>query len=140
MVVNYFGHGGEEGLAQERILLKTDVEDFRNFCKLNCFVTVTCEYTKFDNPFRETAGEFTYWNEEAGAIGLITTTRQVFVNFGITFNNNLGQYLFSYGDNDTYEDYEYPSMAEALRLAKNDTAVSGDAQKYLVFFIGGTRL
>ncbi|MDO5972166.1 type IX secretion system sortase PorU [Flavivirga aquimarina] len=136
LVVNYFGHGGEEGLAQERILLKTDVEGFRNFCKLNCFVTVTCEYTKFDNPFRETAGEFTYWNKEAGAIGLITTTRQISVNFGITFNNNLGQYLFSYSNNDTYEDYEYPSMAEALRLAKNDPAVSGNPQKYLVFFIG----
>ena len=136
LVVNYFGHGGEDGLAQERILLKPDVNGFRNFCKFNCFVTVTCEFTKFDNPFRETAGEFTYWNKQAGAIGLITTTRQVFVNFGITFNNTLGQYLFSYSDNDTFEDYEYPSMAEALRLAKNDPAVSGNSQRRLVFFIG----
>ncbi|MDO5978114.1 type IX secretion system sortase PorU [Flavivirga spongiicola] len=136
LVVNYFGHGGEDGLAQERILLKPDVNGFRNFCKLNCFVTVTCEYTKFDNPFRETAGEFTYWNKQAGSIGLITTTRQVFVNFGITFNNTLGQYLFSYSDNDTYEDYEYPSMAEALRLAKNDPVISGNSQRRLVFFIG----
>ena len=136
LVVNYFGHGGEDGLAQERILLKPDVIGFRNVCKLNCFVTVTCEYTKFDNPFRETAGEFTYWNKQAGAIGLITTTRQVFVNFGITFNNTLGQYLFSYSDHDTYEDYEYPSMAEALRLTKNDPVISGNSQRRLVFFIG----
>ena len=34
------------------------------------------------------------------------------------------------------EDYEYPSMAEALRLAKNDPAISGQSQKRLVFFIG----
>lgn len=136
LVVNYFGHGGEDGLAQEQILLKTDVSDLRNFYKLNCFVTVTCEFTKFDNPFRETAGEFTYWNDAAGAISLITTTRQVFVSFGITFNNTLGEYLFSYSDDDTYEDYEYPSMAEALRLAKNDPLVSGSSQKSLVFFIG----
>ncbi|MFD1160790.1 type IX secretion system sortase PorU [Hwangdonia seohaensis] len=136
LVVNYFGHGGEEGLAQERILTKPDVEGFRNFCKLNCFVTVTCEFTKFDNPFRETAGEFTYWNKKAGAIGLITTTRQVFVNFGITFNNELEQYLFSYSNIDTYEDYEYPSMAEALRLTKNDPSISSQSQRRLVFFIG----
>ncbi len=136
LVVNYFGHGGEEGLAQERILTKPDVESFRNFCKLNCFVTVTCEFTKFDNPFRETAGEFTYWNKKAGAIGLITTTRQVFVNFGITFNNELEQYLFSFSDNDTFEDYEYPSMAESLRLTKNDPAISSQSQRRLVFFIG----
>lgn len=136
LVVNYFGHGGEEGLAEERILLKPDITGFRNFCKLNCFVTVTCEFTRFDNPFRETAGEFTFWNKDTGAVGLITTTRQVFVNFGITFNRELGQYLFSYSDNDTYDDDEYPTMAEALRLAKNDPSISGNSQKNLVFFIG----
>lgn len=136
LVVNYFGHGGEEGLAAERIFLKPDVNGLRNFCRLNCFVTVTCEFTKFDNPFRETAGEFTYWNKQAGAIGLITTTRQVFVNFGIDFNNTLGQYLFSYSDNDTFQDFEYPSMAEALRLTKNDSGISGNSQNRLVFFIG----
>ncbi|ULC60165.1 type IX secretion system sortase PorU [Flaviramulus sp. BrNp1-15] len=136
LVVNYFGHGGEDGLAEERILLKPDVNGLRNFCKLNCFVTVTCEFTRFDNPFRETAGEFTYWNKQAGAISLITTTRQIFVSFAISFNNTLGQYLFSYSDNDVYNDYEYPSMAEALRLAKNDPAVAGASQKRLIFFIG----
>lgn len=136
LVVNYFGHGGEDGLAQERILLKPNIESLRNYNKLNCFVSVTCEFTKFDNPFRETAGEFTYWSKQAGAIGLITTTRQIFVSFAITFNNLLGQYLFSYSDNDTFSDYEYPTMAEALRLTKNDPAISGQSQRRLVFFIG----
>ncbi|XMO85145.1 type IX secretion system sortase PorU [Algibacter sp. AS12] len=136
LVINYFGHGGEDGLAEERIFLKNDITDLRNVCKLYCFVTVTCEFTRFDNPLRETAGEFTFWNKETGAIGLITTTRQVFVNFGINFNKELGQYLYSYSDDDTYEDYEYPTMAEALRLAKNDPVITGNSQKSLVFFIG----
>ncbi|AUP80261.1 type IX secretion system sortase PorU [Flavivirga eckloniae] len=136
LVVNYFGHGGEDGLAGERILTKPDINNFRNFCKLNCFVTVTCEFTKFDNPFRDTAGEFTFWNKQAGAVGLVTTTRQVFVNFGINFNREFGQYLFSYSDNDTYADHEYPSVAEALRLAKNDPVVAGNIQKRLIFYIG----
>jgi hypothetical protein len=136
LVFNYFGHGGEDGLAGERILLKPNIQNFKNFCKLNCFVTVTCEFSKFDNPFRETAGEFTYWSKEAGAIGLITTTRQIFVTTGISFNNILEQYLFSFSENDSYEDYEYPTMAEALRLTKNDPAISGNSQRRLVFFIG----
>ncbi|MGZ0015063.1 type IX secretion system sortase PorU [Yeosuana sp. AK3] len=136
LVLNYFGHGGEDGLAQERILLKPDILGFRNFFKLNCFVTITCEYTRFDNPLRETAGEFTYWSKDAGAIGLITTTRQIFVTTGITLNNELGKYLFSYSPNDAYGDYEYPSMAEALRLTKVDPLVSGINQRRLVFFIG----
>ncbi|WP_372937024.1 type IX secretion system sortase PorU [Seonamhaeicola sp.] len=136
LVVNYFGHGGEDGLAQERIFLKTDIEGLRNYYKLSCFVTVTCEFTKFDNPYKETAGEYIYWNEEAGAIGLITTTRQIYVNFAITFNSILGQYLFSYSDDDNYTDYDYPSMAEALRLAKGNSSISSNSQRRLIFFIG----
>jgi Peptidase family C25 len=136
LVVNYFGHGGEDGLAGERILLKPDIQGFRNFNKLNCFVSVTCEFTKFDNPFRQTAGEFTYWNKQAGAIGLITTTRQIFVNFAINFNNLLGQYLFSYSDADNFSDFEYPTMAESLRLTKNEPSIASNSQNKLVFFIG----
>ena len=136
LVINYFGHGGEDGLAGERLLTKPNIEDFKNFNKLNYFVTVTCEFTRFDNPLRETAGEYAYWNKQAGAIGLITTTRQIFVTTGISFNNVLGQYLFSYNTNDSYQDYEYPSMAEALRLTKIDPAISGISQRRLVFFIG----
>ncbi|MCB4807677.1 type IX secretion system sortase PorU [Tamlana sp. 62-3] len=136
LVVNYFGHGGEDGLASELLLQKPDINNLRNTNKYNCFVTVTCEFTRFDNPHRETAGEFIYWNADAGAIGLITTTRQIFVSFAINFNNTLGQYLFSYNDDDSYGDYEYPSIAEALRLAKIDPAVTSASQKRLIFFIG----
>jgi len=130
LVVNYFGHGGEDGIAAERIFDKINAQDVRNVCKLTCFVTVTCEYTKFDNPLRTTAGEFLYRNKNGGAIGLITTTRQIFVSVGVAINVTLDDYLFAFGSND------YPSMAEALRLTKNDPAVSGIAQRRLVFFIG----
>ncbi len=130
LVVNYFGHGGEEGIAQERIFDKINAQEVRNVCKLTCFVTVTCEYTKFDNPLRTTAGEFMYRNKEGGAIGLITTTREIFVSVGVAINVALENHLFAFGSND------YPSMAEALRLTKIDPLVSGIGQKRLVFFIG----
>ncbi|MDT0558446.1 type IX secretion system sortase PorU [Ichthyenterobacterium sp. W332] len=130
LVVNYFGHGGEDGLAKERIFDKDDAQEVNNVCKFNLFITVTCEYTKFDDPNRPTAGEFTYWNKNAGAIALITTTRQIFVTPGRIINEEMNQYLFAYGSN------EYPSMAEALRLTKTDPGVAGNPQKRLVFFIG----
>ena len=130
IVVNYFGHGGEDGLGGERMFTKVDAQEIRNLCKFNLFVTVTCEFTKFDNPQRQTAGEFTYWNKEGGAIGLITTTRQIFVTVGVVINEELDAYLFNFGSND------YPTMAEALRLTKNDPSVVGINQKSLVFFIG----
>ena len=130
LVANYFGHGGEDGLGSERIFDKINAQEVQNNCRLNCFVTVTCEYTKFDNPQRLTAGEFLYWNKEGGAISLITTTRQIFVSVGVTFNVILEQHLFGYGTND------YISMAEALRRTKIDPAISGISQNRLVFFIG----
>jgi hypothetical protein len=130
IVVNYFGHGGEDGLAVERIFDKINAQELNNPTKLNCFVTVTCEYTKFDNPFRETAGEYLFWNKKGGAINLITTTRKIYVNVGTSFNKTLSQYLFSYGSNQTI------SVGEALRRTKNDPVISNQTQRRLVFNIG----
>ncbi len=130
LVINYFGHGGEDGLAGERIFDKINSQELSNTCKLNCFVTVTCEYSKFDNPLRPSAGEFLYWNKNGGAVGLITTTRQIFVSVGVAFNEILGNYLFSFGSNN------YVTIAEALRLTKNDPLMSGIGQRRLTFFIG----
>jgi len=132
--VNYFGHGGEDGLAAERIFDKINAQEVNNPTKLNCFVTVTCEYTKFDNPFRVTAGEYLFWNKTGGAIGLITTTRQIYVNVGISFNETLGQYLFAFGTN------QKTSIAEALRQTKNDPMITNSSQRRLVFFIGDPAL
>ena len=97
---------------------------------MNCFVSVTSEFTKFDNPNRQTAGEFLYWNKNGGAIALITTTRQIFVSVGVNFNLTLEEYLFSL-NSDTYT-----TMAEALRLTKIDPSISNSDQRRLVFFIG----
>lgn len=130
LVVNYLGHGGEDGLAAERIFTKVDAQNIRNVCKFNLFVTITCEFTKFDNPQRPTSGEYTYWNTEGGAIGLITTTRQIFVTTGVNYNEILQGNLFAYDSND------YPSVAEALRMTKNAPSLTTANQKPLVFFIG----
>lgn len=129
LVINYFGHGGVDGLSSERILLKPDIESFRNFNKFYCFVTVTCDFTKFDNPYKESGGELVYWSKQAGAIGLMATTREVFLNFGIIFNENLNRNMFAYVSGTT----EYPSMAESLRITKNN--IINDQNK-LIYFLG----
>ncbi len=127
LVVNYFGHGGEDGLAGERIFEKGDSQNLANDCRLPLFITITCEYTRFDNPLRETAGEFMFWNENGGAVSLLTTTRQIFQNVGVSINELLARYLFSYGSN------EYEPVSEALRQTKNLVTTSN---KRTVFFIG----
>ena len=130
LVLNYLGHGGEDGLAQERIWEKADGQNLENQFKYPLFITITCEFSRFDNPFRPTAGEFTYWNPKGGAISMITTVREIYQSTGENFNTILAKYLFSYGSNN------YVSIAEALRLAKNEFTPRTD----VVFYLGDPAL
>ena len=96
--------------------------------KFPLFITSTCEFARFDNPDRITAGELLFLNPTGGAIGLISTTRQIYVTNGINYNDIISKYLFSYGSNN------YPTVAEALRLAKSEfTDVN---QKRIISFLG----
>lgn len=126
LVFNYFGHGGEDGLAGERILDKTDVQNLNNRYKYPLFVTITCEFTKFDNPFRPTAGEYLFWNPSGGAIALVTTTRQITISTGQNINEAFSENLYGYGTNNL------GSIAEALRVSKVDFGYN----PLMVFYIG----
>ena len=130
LVFNYLGHGGEDGLSQERIWEKIDGQNLSNRYKYPLFITITCDFSRFDNPFRPTAGEYTYWNPRGGAISMITTIREIGQTTGESFNDTLSKYLFSYGSN------QYTSIAEALRLAKNDFSARTD----VVFYLGDPAL
>lgn len=131
LVVNYFGHGGEDGLAHERLFQKNDAEELSNICKYNLFVTITCEFTRFDNPYRVTGGEITYWNSQGGAISLVTTTREIFASTGEFINKEFAKYLFDFNNTG------YVSVAEALRLTKNNIS---NTLKRVVFYVGDPAL
>ena len=127
LIVNYFGHGGEDGLAKEFIYTKTMGEEFQNYNNLPCILTVTCEFTKFDLPTRITAGELTFWNKKGGAISMLTTTRSISVSLGVEFNRVIAPHLFGYGEN-----IPVPP-AEALRLSKNEI---NSSLRRVVFYLG----
>ncbi|WP_271393877.1 type IX secretion system sortase PorU [Aequorivita sinensis] len=129
IILDYFGHGGEDGLAHEFIYTKGIAEGLKNKNKLPCVITVTCEFTKFDNPLRITAGELTYQNKEGGAISMVTTTRAIFIRTGVTFNEYLAEHLFGYGR-------DVPvAPSEGLRLSKADLGI-GTPLRRVVFYIG----
>ncbi len=78
LLVNYLGHGGEVGWAHERVLDLNTINNWRNLRRLPVFMTATCEFTRFDDPNRVSAGERVLLNPEGGAIALFTTTRVVY--------------------------------------------------------------
>jgi hypothetical protein len=128
LVMDYFGHGGEDGWAGERILEVPQIQDWNNLNTLPLMITVTCEFSKFDNPLRPTAGEFVFLNTNGGATSMITTTREIFISTGQRFNEVLVKKLFGFNG----EDY---TIAEALMQMKNDPTTTS-SQRLFVFFLG----
>ena len=126
LLFDYFGHGGEDGFASERILDVPQIQGFNNPNTLPLLITVTCDFSRFDNPNRITAGELTLKNERGGAANMITTTREVFINTGQRFNEQLIRVLLAFNN----EDF---SIAEALVNVKNQFS---STQKFFIFSFG----
>ena len=126
LVFDYFGHGGEDGFAQERFLDIPQIKGFQNENTLPLFITVTCEFSRFDNPLRNSAGEFVFWNKYGGAASMISTTREVFINVGQDFNRDLMAVLLEFENEDL-------TIAESLMKTKNEFS---SFQKYFIYFFG----
>jgi hypothetical protein len=131
LVLNYYGHGNEESFAVERIFEKADAQALNNRYKYPLFITITCEFTRFDDPNRPTGGEYMYWNKAGGAISLLATTRQISQSLGIQLNEAIYDNLF------TMENNSYISIAESLRRSKMSI---GGSNKRVVFYIGDPAL
>lgn len=116
MVVNYTGHGGEVGWAGERILNTDDIQRWTNGNKLPLFVTATCEFSRFDDPARTSAGEMVLLNPNGGGIALFTTVR--LVNSGSNFE--LNKAFYNRVGLDSLAALNPLRLGEVMRLTKND--------------------
>ncbi|POR25335.1 peptidase C25 [Flavobacterium columnare] len=123
----YIGHGGESGLASERLFELADVKALVNPYKFPLFMTVTCEFTRYDNPLKDTGGEVAFQNPYGGPIALISTSRLIYQVVGERYNLLIAPYLFGYSDRGKV------SIAEAVRLAKKDAL---DLGNHVISFIG----
>jgi len=86
LIFNYTGHGGEVGLGHERFLTIADINSWTNINKLTVFITATCEFTRYDDPERVSAGELAFFNKNGGAISLFTTTRATYASANLALN------------------------------------------------------
>jgi len=86
LIFNYSGHGGENGLGHEKFMQIADINSWTNYNKLSLFITATCEFTRYDDPTRVSAGEYVFLNEKGGAISLLSTTRATFASSNLALN------------------------------------------------------
>ncbi len=113
MIFNYSGHGGEIGMGHERFLTIPDINSWTNYDNLSVFITATCEFSRFDDPTRVSAGEQVFLNEKGGAIALFSTARATYAGANLALNlaiyeNNMFKKI----------DGEYPCFGDIIRRSK----------------------
>lgn len=114
LLVNYIGHGGEVGWAHERFLDNGTINSWTNSEGLPLFVTATCEFTRWDDPGRTSAGELVLLNPNGGGIGLMTTARLAFSGQ----NFNLAQAFYDYIFNPTDDLGREAQLGDVFRETK----------------------
>ncbi|TNE54994.1 MAG: type IX secretion system sortase PorU [Bacteroidetes bacterium] len=125
LVVNYVGHGGEVGLAEERVVTIPQIQSWTNWCHLNLFVSATCEFTRFDDPSRVSAGEWAFLNSGGGAIALMTTTRSVFFGVNTNVGKSFYQHVFERDSNN-----KPLTFGEIMKNTKNDAGSNSNKRSF----------
>ncbi|MBA3664066.1 MAG: type IX secretion system sortase PorU [Bacteroidetes bacterium] len=113
LVYNYTGHGGEVGLTDERVLDVELINSWDNFNALPLFITATCEFSRYDDPGRTSAGEYCLINPKGAAIGLLTTCRLAFSSTNFVLNASVFDYMFKKLPNG-----KMPALGDIIRLTK----------------------
>jgi hypothetical protein len=125
LLMNYTGHGGESGAAEERIITIPQINSWTNFSRLPLFVSSTCEFTKYDDPSRISAGEWMSINPKGGAIALMTTTRPVYFGVNTTTGSNFFKNVFE-KDADSLP----LTFGEIIRRTKNQSGANSNKRSF----------
>jgi hypothetical protein len=127
LIWNYMGHGGDDGLAQERIFTNLEINGLRNLKRLPLFITATCSFTPFDDPNIVSAGELLLLNPQGGSVACMTTVRVVYANENKTLTDNTMQAILDWNGD------RRPTLGEVMALAKNRSGVlDGNSRKYVL--------
>lgn len=111
LLLNYIGHGSSAYIGTERYIEPSDIAAYSNRHRLPLVVTSTCSYGRHDSP-TELCGAELFLLSETGAIGVVSATRKV--SHVQRFNTDVILYSLDTAN----------TIGDALRLAKNRTAVS----------------
>jgi hypothetical protein len=126
LVMNYTGHGGEVGWGHERFLEIVDINSWVNYDQMPIFITATCEFSRYDDPERVSAGEMVYNNPNGGAVAMFTTARATFGGSNFNLNTALFEIMFEKDGEDWYR------FGDLIRIAKNNGGVVDNDRKFVL--------
>ena len=124
LLVNYTGHGGPLGWAQERILEIDQIEGWDNLYNLPLFMTATCKFSYFDNPEEKSAGEYLLLNPNGGAIALLSTTRLVYSAPNYNLNTKFIETIFEETNG------SFPRLGDVFRETKVLSGTSANNRNF----------
>lgn len=126
LIMNYVGHGSDDGWAQERIFTNSEINSLSNDKKLPLFITATCSFSPHDDPSINSAGELLLLNPTGGAIALLTTVRVVLAGANEVLLGNTLEYTFAPIQG------RMPTLGEILQYAKNASGLisNSNSRKY----------
>ncbi|MGC4128443.1 MAG: type IX secretion system sortase PorU [Bergeyella sp.] len=112
----YFGHGGTNGWAQERVLTLDEIQNFSNYnniySRFPLVSTITCEFTLWDDPKTSSSGEQLIKSSQGGAATLITSSRKIGVTYGEKMTTIFINNIFA------LENDEFLNLGDAFLKAK----------------------
>ena len=114
LFVNYQGHGGLKGWAQESFLDIPMINSWENANRMPIMFTATCEFSQYDDPKSKSAGVLSLLNPKGGAIALMSTTRLVYVSGNTQINSD---FWTKYGFPKPSE--PIPTLGEVFQKMKN---------------------
>lgn len=125
LFMNYQGHGGPAGWAQEAILDVPMIKTWSNRWKMPVMFTATCEFSLYDDPGEQSAGELALLNPNGGPIALMSTTRLVFVSGNMAINND---FWTNYGFPKPNE--PIPALGDVFKRLKNRQDITSEDNKF----------
>ncbi|MFA4852866.1 MAG: type IX secretion system sortase PorU, partial [Bacteroidales bacterium] len=126
LLINYTGHGGETGWAAEKVLQISDINHWKNLTNMPVFITATCDFSRFDDPSRNSAGEQVLLNPNGGGIALFSTTRLAFSNSNFNLNKSFCEFAFKTVDN------AYYCLGDIIRLSKIDNGSISNIRNFVL--------
>lgn len=128
LIFNYVGHGGEEYLASEKVFDIPLITSMKNADNLPVFFTATCEFSRYDDALRKSAGEYVITQTDGGAVAMFTTVRLVYAGA----NAALTEFFWS---NCAYVKIggQWPRLGDVYKKLKNWYGQNDNDRKFTLF-------
>jgi hypothetical protein len=97
LILNYTGHGGTSGWAEEQVLTMSEIQAARGYNNLPLLITATCDFSRYDDASLVSGGELMVLSPRGAAIAAVSTTRPVYSSTNFLINKAFYESLNTLG-------------------------------------------